>query len=128
MCQNPLPPTEAAGEISDGTADNHVMPRWARLFANLFTAGCKLSSVRYLLQKRHGGRYRVWNLSEVEYDASVLDGQVLVYRLLLKLLMEMESWLKADERNVAVMHCLTGTVFLCDAASSSIFFGLHQAL
>ena len=60
----------------------------------------------------------VWNLSEVEYDASVLDDQVLVYKfpgspspplgLLLKLLMAMESWLKADERNVAVIHCLTG--------------------
>lgn len=54
----------------------------------------------------------------MEYDASVLDDQVLVYKfpgspspplgLLLKLLMAMESWLKADERNVAVIHCLTG--------------------
>ena len=78
----------------------------------------KLAAVGHLLQKRHGGRYMVWNLSEVEYDASVLDDQVLVYKfpgspspplgLLLKLLMAMESWLKADERNVAVMHCLTG--------------------
>ncbi|KAL7537743.1 hypothetical protein ACHAXR_008028 [Thalassiosira sp. AJA248-18] len=78
----------------------------------------KLAAVGHLLQKRHGGRYMVWNLSEVEYDASVLDDQVLVYKfpgspspplgLLLKLLMAMESWLKADERNVAVLHCLTG--------------------
>ena len=78
----------------------------------------KLAAVGHLLQKRHGGRYMVWNLSEVEYDASVLDDQVLVYKfpgspspplgLLLKLLMAMESWLKADERNVAVIHCLTG--------------------
>mmetsp|Transcript_3255 Transcript_3255/g.5982 ORF Transcript_3255/g.5982 Transcript_3255/m.5982 type:complete len:831 (-) Transcript_3255:218-2710(-) len=78
----------------------------------------KLAAVGHLLQKRHGGKYMVWNLSEVEYDASVLDDQVLVYKfpgspspplgLLLKLLMAMESWLKADERNVAVIHCLTG--------------------
>mmetsp|Transcript_15781 Transcript_15781/g.37919 ORF Transcript_15781/g.37919 Transcript_15781/m.37919 type:complete len:826 (-) Transcript_15781:102-2579(-) len=78
----------------------------------------KLASVGHLLQKRHGGRYMIWNLSEVEYDTSVLDDQVLMYKfpgspspplgLLLKLLMAMESWLKADERNVAVMHCLTG--------------------
>ena len=91
----------------------------------------KLAAVGHLLQKRHGGRYMVWNLSEVEYDTSVLDDQVLVYKfpgspspplgLLLKLLMAMESWLKADERNVAVIHCLTGrgrtstvlSAFLC---------------
>jgi len=78
----------------------------------------KLAAVGHLLQRRHGGRYMVWNLSEVEYDASVLDDQVLVYKfpgspspplgLLLKLLLSIESWLKADERNVAVLHCLTG--------------------
>ncbi|KAL9179452.1 hypothetical protein ACHAXT_008742 [Thalassiosira profunda] len=78
----------------------------------------KLAAVGHLLQKRHGGRYMVWNLSEVEYDAAVLDDQVLAYKfpgspspplgLMLKLLMAMESWLKADERNVAVVHCLTG--------------------
>ncbi|KAL3761589.1 hypothetical protein ACHAWU_000076 [Discostella pseudostelligera] len=82
------------------------------------TANRKLAAVGHLLQQRHGGRYMVWNISEVEYDTSVLDDQVLVYKfpgspspplgLLLKLLMSMESWLKADERNVAVIHCLTG--------------------
>ena len=78
----------------------------------------KLAAVGQLLQRRHGGRYMVWNLSEVEYEASILDDQVLVYKfpgspspplgLLLKLLLSVESWLKADERNVAVLHCLTG--------------------
>ena len=82
------------------------------------TANRKLAAVGHLLQLRHGGRYMVWNISEVEYDSSVLDDQVLVYKfpgspspplgLLLKLLMSLESWLKADERNVAVIHCLTG--------------------
>ncbi|KAL3775396.1 hypothetical protein ACHAW5_009953 [Stephanodiscus triporus] len=78
----------------------------------------KLAAIGHMLRKRHGGRYMVWNLSEVEYDASMLDDQVLTYKfpgspspplgLLLKLLMSMESWLKADPRNVAVVHCLTG--------------------
>lgn len=78
----------------------------------------KLAAVGHLLQKRHEGRYMVWNLSEVEYDTSVFDDQVLVYKfpgspspplgLLLKLLLSIESWLKADQRNVAVLHCLTG--------------------
>mmetsp|Transcript_36980 Transcript_36980/g.54294 ORF Transcript_36980/g.54294 Transcript_36980/m.54294 type:complete len:914 (-) Transcript_36980:222-2963(-) len=78
----------------------------------------KLAAVGQLLEKRHGGRYMVWNLSEVEYDYGVLNDQVLAYQfpgspspplgLLLKLLFSMESWLKADSRNVAVLHCLTG--------------------
>ena len=44
------------------------------------TADRKLAAVGHLLQKRHGGKYMVWNLSEVEYDATVLDDQVLVYK------------------------------------------------
>lgn len=78
----------------------------------------KLAAVGHLLQKRHDGRFMVWNLSEVEYNIDILQDQVLTYSfpgspspplgLLLKLLMSMESWLKADPRNVAVVHCLTG--------------------
>jgi protein-tyrosine phosphatase len=82
------------------------------------TAERKLAAVGHLLKKRHDGRFLVWNLSEVEYDVSVLDDQVLTFSfpgspspplgLLLKLLVSMENWMKADERNVAVVHCLTG--------------------
>lgn len=88
----------------------------------------KLAAVGHLLQKRHAGKYMVWNLSEVEYDSSVLEDQVLSHYfpgspspplgLLLKLIFSMESWLKADKENVAVLHCLTGkgrtsTVLAC---------------
>lgn len=82
------------------------------------TAERKLAAVGHLLDRRHGGRYMVWNLSEVEYEYSVLDDQVLTYQfpgspapplgLMLKLLMSIESWLKSDPQNVAVLHCLTG--------------------
>ncbi|KAG7374429.1 C2 domain containing protein [Nitzschia inconspicua] len=82
------------------------------------TAERKLAAVGHLLHRRHDGRFLVWNLSEVEYDISVLDDQVLTFSfpgspspplgLLLKLLVSMENWMKADERNVAVVHCLTG--------------------
>ena len=40
----------------------------------------KLAAVAHLLQKRHQGRYMVWNLSELEYDYSVLDDQVMTYQ------------------------------------------------
>lgn len=88
----------------------------------------KLAAVGHLLQQRHAGKYMVWNLSEVEYDYSVLQEQVLTHcfpgspspplGLLLKLILSMESWLKADKDNVAVIHCLTGkgrtsTVLAC---------------
>jgi hypothetical protein len=92
------------------------------------TAPRKLAAVGQLMNKRHLGKYMVWNLSEVEYDYSLLNEQVLAYKfpgspspplgLLLKLIFSMESWLKADPKNVAVLHCLTGkgrtsTVLAC---------------
>lgn len=82
------------------------------------TAERKLAAIGHLLDRRHDGRYLCWNLSEVDYDISILDDQVLTFSfpgspspplgLLLKLLVSMENWMKADERNVAVVHCLTG--------------------
>mmetsp|Transcript_32400 Transcript_32400/g.64206 ORF Transcript_32400/g.64206 Transcript_32400/m.64206 type:complete len:836 (-) Transcript_32400:189-2696(-) len=79
----------------------------------------KLTALSRFLKGRHGeGRFMVWNLSEVEYDYSSLDDNVLTYRfpghpspplgLLVKLLVSIESWLRSDPRNVAVIHCLTG--------------------
>ncbi len=109
------------------------------------TPARKLAAIGHLFHKRHGGRYMVWNLSEVEYDLSILDDQVLLFSfpgspspplgLLLKLLISMESWLKADERNVAVVHCLTGkgrtstvvAAFLCWMGEAG-FRDVHQAL
>jgi hypothetical protein len=87
----------------------------------------------------------VWNLSEVDYDVSILDDQVLTFTfpgspspplgMLLKLLVSMENWMKADDRNVAVVHCLTGKgrtstvlgAFLCWMGEAG-FGDIHQAL
>ena len=109
------------------------------------TPARKLAAIGHLFYKRHGGRYMVWNLSEVEYDVSIFDDQVLFFSfpgspspplgLLLKLLISMESWLKADERNVAVVHCLTGkgrtstvvAAFLCWMGEAG-FRDVYQAL
>ena len=109
------------------------------------TAERKLAAVGHLLQRRHDGRFLVWNLSEVEYDISVLDDQVMTFSfpgspspplgLLLKLLVSMENWMKADPRNVAVVHCLTGkgrtstvlAAFLCWMGEAG-FGDIHQAL
>jgi tensin len=109
------------------------------------TPNRKLAAVAHLLDRRHGGRYMIWNLSEVEYDIDMFDDQVLTFSfpgspspplgLLLKLLMSMESWLKADERNVAVVHCLTGkgrtstvlAAFLCWVGEAG-FDNVQEAL
>jgi hypothetical protein len=109
------------------------------------TAERKLAAVAHMLQRRHGGRYMMWNLSEVDYDTGMLDDQVLNFSfpgspspplgLMLKLLVSMESWLKADDRNVVVVHCLTGkgrtstvlAAFLCWMGEAG-FGDVYQAL
>lgn len=105
----------------------------------------KLAAIGHLLDRRHCGRYMVWNLSEVDYDITILNEQVLTFSfpgspspplgLLLKLLVSIESWLKADDRNVAVIHCLTGkgrtstvlSAFLCWMGQAG-FSDIYQAL
>ena len=58
------------------------------------------------------------NISEEGYDYSLFNDQVLEYKfpghpapplgLLFKICTSIESWLDADEKNVAIIHCLTG--------------------
>jgi hypothetical protein len=111
----------------------------------LISGDRKLAAIGHLLQRRHDGRFLVWNLSEVDYDISILDDQVMTFSfpgspspplgLMLKLLVSMENWMKADERNVAVVHCLTGrgrtstvlAAFLCWVGEAG-FNDIHQSL
>jgi len=82
------------------------------------TPARKLAAVSHLFKKRHGDRYMIWNLSELEYDTAVMDDQVLTFKfpgspapplgLIIRILLSIESWLQADPRNVAILHCLTG--------------------
>ena len=78
----------------------------------------KLAAIAHLLEKRHNGKFMIWNLSELEYNYSVFEDQVMTFEfpgspspplgLMMKILLSLESWLKADDENVAVIHCLTG--------------------
>jgi len=81
------------------------------------------------LERQFGeGRFMVYNLSEEQYDYALFNDQVLEYKfpghpapplgLLFKIVFAIAAWLEADERNVAVVHCLTGkgrtaTVLAC---------------
>ncbi|ETI56450.1 hypothetical protein, variant [Phytophthora nicotianae CJ01A1] len=84
--------------------------------------------VAMYLNDKHGGHYMIWNLSEETYDYSYFDNQVLEFNfpghpapplgLVFKICSSIESWLQADEKNLAAVHCLTGkgrtgTVLAC---------------
>ena len=81
-------------------------------------AGNDIDVVAAFLKKRHEGKFMIWNISEESYDYSKFADQVLEYKfpghpspplgLLFKICTSVESWLDADEKNVAIIHCLTG--------------------
>jgi len=80
--------------------------------------GNSAKTIAEFLNKRHGNDYMVWNISERKYDTSFYKGQVMEFSfpgypappigMLFKLVMGMESWLKSDDKNVVVIHCITG--------------------
>ena len=80
--------------------------------------GNDINTVARFLKQRHGSHFMIWNVSEEPYDYSLFGDQVLEYKfpghpapplgLLFKICTSVESWLDADEKNVAVVHCLTG--------------------
>ena len=80
--------------------------------------GNDVYGVAELLERRHNGHYMIWNISEEAYDYNLFDNQVLEYKfpghpspplgLMFNICTSIESWLDADPKNVAVVHCLTG--------------------
>lgn len=80
--------------------------------------GNDINIVAAYLRKRHNGRFMIWNISEESYDYTKFADQVLEYKfpghpapplgLLFKICTSVESWLDADDKNVAAIHCLTG--------------------
>jgi len=77
-----------------------------------------IMDVSSYLEAHHRGHYMVLNISEEQYDYSLFADQVLEYNfpghpapplgVLFKICVAIESWLDADERNIVVIHCLTG--------------------
>eukprot|EP01034_Spumella_vulgaris_P025119 gene25119-31536_t len=80
--------------------------------------GNDINVIATYLQKKHQDHFMIWNISEESYDYSRFADQVLEYKfpghpapplgLLFKICTSVESWLDADESNIAVIHCLTG--------------------
>eukprot|EP00794_Sanderia_malayensis_P017358 gene17358-19092_t len=74
--------------------------------------------IAIMLQEKHGNNYRVFNVSERRYDISKLNNQVLdlgwpdhlapPLERLISIINSIDSWLSADDHNVAVVHCKGG--------------------
>lgn len=80
--------------------------------------GNHLNIVSTYLNTNHKDHYMIWNISEESYDCFKFDNQVLEHKfpghpapplgLLFQICTEIENWLDADNKNVAIIHCLTG--------------------
>jgi len=96
-----------------------------------------IDDVANMLNKYHKNHYMIWNLSDKQYDYSKFDDNIFEFGfpdhhsppldMLFKIILTMYNWLKADPKNVAVVHCVggkgrTGTVICCYL----YFIGLFQ--
>ena len=81
--------------------------------------GLRMDEVVRFLELRHPNHYRVYNLcSERSYDSSKFHMRTITYpfdancpppfELIQKFCEDMSAFLKADDRNVAVVHCCNG--------------------
>ena len=77
-----------------------------------------IGAVAAHLESYHEGHYMVLNVSEEKYDYGHFGDNVLEFKfpghpapplgMLFKICASLESWIEADPRNVAAVHCLTG--------------------
>jgi len=71
-----------------------------------------------MLSAHHEGHFMIYNLTDRKYDYELFNNQIMDVGFpdhlapplphLFKIIQFMYSWLSADEKNVAVVHCLAG--------------------
>ena len=76
------------------------------------------TQVKKFLEKQHGQKYRVFNVSEKLYEPERFDGRVSAFNwpdhhappfhLITKFVAEMANYLQEDPENVLVVHCNSG--------------------
>jgi hypothetical protein len=98
-----------------------------------------VSELAAVLNKKHGGCYMVWNLSQNAYDyekfegATVLDnygwedGLAPPLQTLFSICQSMETWLQAGESNVCVVHCSTGKGRTGTAIASFLLYSQYRS-
>lgn len=103
-------------------------------------SGNDIKLISQYLRERHGDHFMIWNISEESYDYTYFDENVLEHRfpghpapplgLLFQICTAVESWLDADTRNVAIVHCLTGKARTASMVASILTwigeFGTYQ--
>eukprot|EP01118_Nematostelium_gracile_P020170 TRINITY_DN969_c0_g2_i1.p1 TRINITY_DN969_c0_g2~~TRINITY_DN969_c0_g2_i1.p1 ORF type:complete len:261 (+),score=60.85 TRINITY_DN969_c0_g2_i1:116-898(+) len=101
-----------------------------------------LDTVYRMLTEHHGDNYMIWNLQERDYNYEKFNNQILNFPfpdhhappldLLLQVVHSIDNWLKASDKNVAVMHCKggkgrTGTVIAAFLFYAGIFDTIEEA-
>ncbi|OWZ15378.1 Phosphatidylinositol-3,4,5-trisphosphate 3-phosphatase [Phytophthora megakarya] len=87
--------------------------------------------VAMYLNDKHGGHYMIWNLSEETYDYTFFDNQVLEFNfpghpapplgLVFKICSSIESWLQADEKNLAAFpNAMESLEFVAEQRNTSV--------
>ncbi|XP_061880370.1 cyclin-G-associated kinase-like [Entelurus aequoreus] len=91
-----------------------------------------IEDVRLFLDSRHAGHYAVYNLSKRSYRSSRFHNRVSEcnwqvrrcpnLRSLYSVCKNMHQWLKQDQRNICVVHCLDGRAASAVAVCSFLCF------
>ncbi|KAL7722011.1 phosphatidylinositol-3 [Entamoeba marina] len=76
------------------------------------------NDVAEFLNKNHPNHFRIWNLTEDQYDTTPFHSNVVhagflnhhppQFNWLVKIIQEIQTYLKEDPMNTAVIHCLAG--------------------
>jgi len=84
------------------------------------------------LKKAHGQNFMIWNLSERTYDFDKFDNQILHLPFpdhhpppltrLFQIVQTTDNWIRADKRNVCVIHCVGGKGRTGTVISACLFF------
>ncbi|KAG5840268.1 hypothetical protein ANANG_G00187010 [Anguilla anguilla] len=91
-----------------------------------------IEDVRLFLDSRHAGHYAVYNLSKRSYRPSRFHNRVSEcgwqarrapnLRSLYSICKSMHQWLKQDQRNICIVHCLDGRAVSAVAVCSFLCF------
>lgn len=102
-----------------------------------------VDTVAEMLQKVHGNKFKIYNLSERVYDYEKFQGQVIEFgfpdhhnppiEYLFEICESIDQWMNEDKENVAIVHCLagrgrTGTVIACYLTFNGLFDNGSEAL